>query len=338
MKTKINSFIKQTNNSAAAERIRHPHIASVIDESKLMLDAGGSASLIVVCGPPGAGKTTLGDFLVEAELKNQAQQMAENAGFIPAVRVEALSSGEDEFDWKLFYQDILEELDGELDAPRTAYGVDAASGKVVRPAGPQSNTFRGVRKSLEQSLRHRGTRFIVVDEAAHIFSGCRTTELKKQVNTLKSLSNKCRVQWILLGSYDLFELVSLSGQLARRIHTIHFGRYREDLPEDVRAFRGCLKKLAESMPSLRDVDLVRYVDVLHQNTLGCVGNLHDVLVRLNLLVAQNGWSELIFCKALFTEAQVTKILSEIIEGEESIAPGLQRNLLLPKTATSRKVA
>lgn len=303
-----------------------------------MLAARGSASLMVLCGPSGAGKTTLGNLMVEAELKDQAQQMMANAGLIPAVGVEAQATGEDEFNWKLFYQDILDELDGEIDMPRTAYGVDVATGRVVRPAGSHGNNLRDLRKALQRSLRNRGTRFIVVDEAAHIFSGCDVKRLKKQVNTLKSLSNKCGVQWILLGSYDLFELVSLSGQMARRIHTIHFGRYREDVAEDARAFRGCLKKLAEGMSAIREVDLARYVEVFHQNTLGCVGILHDVLARLNVLVEKNGWSEETLCKALLTEAQVTRILQEIVEGEESIAPGLKRNLLVPTLPVSKKVA
>lgn len=167
---------------------------------------------------------------------------------------------------------------------------------------------------------------------------CHPTRLEQQLDTLKSLSNEYGVQWILLGSYDLFELVSLSGQLARRTHVIHFSRYREDFPDEVRAFRGCLKKLGDSMPSLKEVDLLRYADVFHQNTLGCIGTLRTVLMRLDLLVAEKGWSENVLCTALLTEAQVTQILREIIEGEERIAPGLKPHLLPPSTTKTKKVA
>lgn len=167
---------------------------------------------------------------------------------------------------------------------------------------------------------------------------CHPTRLEQQLDTLKSLSNEYGVQWILLGSYDLFELVSLSGQLARRTHVIHFGRYREDVPEDVRAFRGCLKKLGEGMPALMEVDLLRYAEVFHQNTMGCVGTLRTVLKRLDLLVAKMGWSEETLRTALLTEAQVTQIMREIVEGEERIAPGLQRNLFVSQTTSSKKVA
>lgn len=336
----MNTQTNTTRNAAAVagHRIRHPHMASIIEECLLMQDAGSDANLILLCGPTGVGKTTLGYFLVEAELKRQAETMAADPGFIPAIRVEAPASGEPEFSWRLFYQRILHALEGELDAPRTAYGVDPATGKLVRPSGAQSNRLSGLRTAVERSIRNRGTRFIVVDEAAHMMRQCRSNKLEQQLDTLKSLSNEFGVQWILLGSYDLFELATLNGQLTRRTHVIHFGRYREDVPEDVRAFRGCLKKLGESMPTLKGVDLLRYADVFQQNTLGCIGTLRTLLMRLNLMVAGKGWSEDLLCRALMTEAQTTQILREILEGEERIAPGLQRSLLPAQFATKVKVA
>ena len=122
------------NTPTVGARIRHPRIAYTIEECQLMLTAGSSADLILVCGPTGVGKSTLGHFLVEEELKRQADEMENNPGFMPAIRVEAPASGEKEFSWRLFYQRILHELEGELDAPRTAYGVDPETGKVVRHA------------------------------------------------------------------------------------------------------------------------------------------------------------------------------------------------------------
>lgn len=320
------------------QRIRHPRIAATIEDCRLMLAAGGNANLLLVCGPTGVGKTTLGDFLVEVELKNQADELAANPGYIPAIRVEAPSSGEREFSWRLFYQRILSRLEGELDAPRTAYGVDPLTGKVVRPAGAQTNRLSGLRTAVERSLRNRGTRFIVVDEAAHMMRQCHPNRLEQQLDTLKSLSNEYGVQWILLGSYDLFELVSLSGQLARRTHVIHFSRYRQDMDSDVRAFNGCIKQLGKYLPALQSVDLLKYAEVFHQNTLGCVGTLRTVLTRLDLLVAEKGWSEEILCQALLTEAQMTQIMREIVEGEERIAPGLRRSLLASQSATTKRVA
>lgn len=165
---------------------------------------------------------------------------------------------------------------------------------------------------------------------------CHPSRLEQQLNTLKSLSNESGVQWILLGSYDLFELVSLSGQLARRTHVIHFSRYRQDNETDVQVFMACLKRLGESMPALQNVDLLKYAEVFHRNTLGCIGTLRTVLIRLNLLVEKYGWSEDTARAALLTEAQVTQIMHEIVDGEARIAPGLQRNLGIPTPTNKAK--
>lgn len=326
------------NTPTLGARIRHPRIACTIEECQLMLTAGSSADLILVCGPTGVGKSTLGHFLVEEELKRQAGEMENNPGFMPAIRVEAPASGEKEFSWRLFYQRILHELEGELDAPRTAYGVDPETGKVVRPRGNNINRLSGLRTAVERSLRNRGTRFIVVDEAAHIINQCPPARLAQQLDTLKSLSNEYGVQWVLLGSYDLFDLMSLSGQLARRAHVVHFSRYRHDQDADVRCFNGCLKQLAKGMSALQNLDLVRYAEAFHQTTLGCIGTLRAVLMRLDRLVASKGWSEDALCTALLTDAQVTQITREVLEGEERIAPGLHRNSLSMDTVRSPKAA
>lgn len=303
-----------------------------------MLSAGSSADLILVCGPTGVGKSTLGHFLVEEELKKHAEEMAGNPGFMPAIRIEAPASGEKEFSWRLFYQRILHALEGELDAPRTAYGVDPETGRVVRPRGNNTNRLSGMRTAVERSLRNRGTRFIVIDEAAHIINQCPPARLAQQLDTLKSLSNEYGVQWVLLGSYDLFDLMSLSGQLARRTHVVHFSRYRLDQDNDVRCFKSCLKQLAKGMPALQAIDLVGYADAFHQTTLGCIGTLRTVLMRLDRLVASKGWSEDALCTALLTEAQVTQITREVLEGEERIAPGLHRNSLAMESPHAQKAA
>jgi hypothetical protein len=325
-------------NSIQGQRIRHPRIANAIEECQLMLKARSGADLIMICGPTGVGKSTLGDFLVEEEQKQQLAAMTQNPGYIPAIRVEAPASGEKEFSWRLFYQRILNALEGELDAPRTAYGVDPISGKAIRPRGNNTNRLSGLRTAIERSLRHRGTSYIVVDEAAHIFRQCPTSRLEQQLDTLKSLSNEYGVHWVLLGSYDLFDLMNLSGQLARRTHVIHFSRYRLDNEAESHYFNSCLKQLGKNMPALEKVDLFRYAESFHQTTLGCIGTLRDVLIRLDHLVASKGWSEDLLCKALLTEAQVTKITREVLEGEERIAPGLHRNSLTFLNSDTQKAA
>lgn len=141
---------------------------------------------------------------------------------------------------------------------------------------------------------------------------------------------------ILVGSYDLYQLVSLSGQLARRTHVLHFERYRQDNDADLRAFQSCVQKFQDALPNLWGQQLVQHTAALLENTLGCVGTLSAVLTRAAMLAQQDKqWSVDALRRALLTEAQRKQILEEIIDGESAINPGLTRTM--PR-APSRPVA
>jgi len=72
-----------------------------------------------------------------------------------------------------------------------------------------------------------------------------------------------------------------------------------------------------------------YADVLHENTLGCIGTLSAVLTRVAKLAENKGtWSTEHLRTALLSELQRKQILEEILEGEAAINPGLTR--VMPK--------
>ena len=125
----------------------------------------------------------------------------------------------------------------------------------------------------------------------------------------------------------------IRNQIARRTHVIHFQRYREDDAGDKRSFKSCLKAFEKKLPQLWDGKLMAFADDLHQNTLGCVGTLCDVLKRAaRLAEATGGWSDAVLGRALLTQDQQKQILAEIYEGELEIEPSLTRMKL------SRRVA
>lgn len=320
-------------------RIKHTRIAQVMTELETLIYPGSQDSILLVCGPTGVGKSTLARHMVEDALRLAADDMNADAGLIPAVYVEAPASGEREFSWRLFFGSILEQLEGDLAIPKSVFGIDSESGQMVR--GRKSrNTLASMRMAVERALRARGTRFLVIDEAAHIIRQTRRSDLQVQLDTLKSLANKCGTQMVLVGSYDLYRLMSLSGQLARRTHVLHFERYRQDHQTDLNAFRACLLKFQEQLPGIWGTDLMQYADALHENTHGCIGTLSAVLARAAKLALADGWSSDTLQRALLTDAQRLQILDEILDGETAINPGLTRTLpsLQAKHRSSRAVA
>ncbi len=318
-------------------RIRHAKLAQLMSDVDSLLDPEGD--ILAIMGPTGAGKSVLGDYLVNNALKHAAVEMQSKPDLLPALRVEAVSSGEDEFSWRLFYQGILEQLGEDLSMPRLDYDVDPITGRLLRARRSPTNTLAGLRTAVERALVARQVRFLVVDEAAHIFRQCSPRKLIIQLDTLKSLSNTSGVQLVLIGSYDLYELLFLSGQLARRIQVVHFSRYREDVEADVRAFRACVQQFQNAHKELWGNSLVEHADALMENTLGCVGTLKTVVKRaVKFAQARGGWSLDALQAALLTQTQREQILREVLEGEHRIEPGITRELHHPKKPAIKKVS
>lgn len=319
-----------------AKRIKHTRVIEVMSELDTLIYPGSQDSILLVCGPTGAGKTTLSKSMVESSLEQSRSKMEANAGVIPAIYVEAPSSGENDFSWKLFYRRILTQLGDDLDAPKMLYGVDKETGRAVRPRGSTGNSLAALRTAVERGLRERQVQFLVIDEAAHIIRQTRGNHrLEIQLDTLKSLANQCGTQMVLVGSYDLYQLVSLSAQLARRTHVLHFERYRDDRPEDVKAFGSCVLAFEKALPNLWRGQLTQYTKGLLENTLGCVGTLSSVLIRAAKLAEADGsWSVNALERALLNEAQRKRILEEVIDGETAIGPSFIRAMPKIKRAAA----
>lgn len=328
----VNASNMDAIHALSSRRIKHTRVMEVMSELDTLIYPGSQDSILLVCGPTGAGKTTLSRHMVENALERGRSQMEANGGVIPAVYVEAPSSGENDFSWKLFYRRILTQLGDDLDSPKIVYGLDEQTGKLVRPRGTQGNSLAALRTAVERGLRARKVQFLVIDEAAHIIRQTRGNHrLEIQLDTLKSLANQCGTQIVLVGSYDLHQLVSLSAQLARRTHVLHFERYHDDRPEDVRAFERCVMAFEKSLPNLWGGELTQYTKGLLENTLGCVGTLSSVLIRAaKLAEAAGSWSVSSLERALLNEAQRKRILEEIIDGETVIGPSFTRVMPKPK--------
>lgn len=320
-----------------ARRVKHARIADRMSDLQALMYPATAGEIILVCGPGGVGKSTLARFMVENAFERNRVQMDSDAGLIPAIFIEAPSCGRTEFDWSRFYSQVLGTLDADLRLSRHAYGVDPKTNRMTVPPNLNVKGRSGQRAAVELALKDRGTKHIIVDEGAHMMEHQSLRQLKNNLNTLKSLANMSGTQIVMTGSYDLFEMINLSGPLARRTQVLHFDRYRQDNDTDVRAFQSCVNFFQKTLPNLFGNQLMMYSDVLHENTLGCVGILRDVLSRAaRFMMAAGGWSLEALQRAMLTEAQRNRILKEILEGEEAINPGMNHGEL--RKNAPRKVA
>jgi hypothetical protein len=319
-----------------SKKIKHDRIGQLMQDVFTYSHLGSDFIQLVV-GPTGAGKSTLADSLYTEILRQHECQMAKDPALIPVLRIEARSCGETNFDWKLFYIIILEALESDA-LPALDYAVNPETNQLIRPRGLGRNTKSGLRRAVEKAIKARGVKFLLIDEAGHL-TNASGSRIKIQMNTLKSVANNSGCQIVLFGAYDVLQIVSLSAQLARRIKVLHFERYREEIPEDVKAFYGCLKSFELTAGGRFGGLLMRYAKEIHQNCLGCIGILSPLVQSLALLVETRGnASKEMLVTCLLSVAARTTILTEILDGENEIKPSLFGEITIPAVTKKRAAA
>lgn len=190
---------------------------------------------------------------------------------------------------------------------------------MVRPATSHV-MVAALRTSIEKALKIRKTGVVVVDEAAHLLRNLQGNTLENHMDALKSLANICGVNIVLVGAYDMTQLLTLSGQVARRTSIVHFQRYLTGSDTDEKAFATVVKCLADYLPLQDSIDLIPYALDLQQACIGCVGILKDTLSRaLAMALRDNGHWRLEFLeKALLSPSQHEAILRETLLGEQKM--------------------
>src|SRR5260370_38303885 len=94
--------------------------------------------------------------------------------------------------------------------------------------------------AVEQALRYRRPRAVLVDEAQHLPKMASGRRLLDQLDVIKSIANRTGTMHVLFGTYDLLAFRNLSGQLSRRSVDVHFSRSRAPNPEDRTTFLNVL--------------------------------------------------------------------------------------------------
>jgi hypothetical protein len=281
-----------------------------------------------VYGPTGVGKTTLRQHITSRLIDGTEGAEAHQ---LPVLALEAAAPESGNFHWGHFFRQAL----GELEAPflkdkmeyaaNTAY-FDRAGNYVISLRA----TARDLRLSVEQALRYRRPRAVIIDEAQHLTKISSGRRLQEQMDVLKSLANQTGSLLVLIGTYELLTFHGLSGQLSRRSVRVHFPRYGSGA-EDLKAFQSVLYGFQRRLPLVEEPDLLRHWEYCYVRSIGCVGILKDWLVRaLGASMAEGGRT--VSMRHLEETAlsvwQCEQIARETLAGEERLAekPGSMSRL------------
>lgn len=268
--------------------VAHPRLQETHQAVVRALAQPAGASLILVFGPTGVGKTTLRRGLEKQVITAALPDLERDPGRIPVVGLEAVAGEAGQFNWKDFYTRALRTLDEPLIAHKISeeprvHRRESADGVPLRQAAVPE-----LRRAWEQALRHRRPAAVLVDEAQHLTKMPSGRRLLDQMDVLKSLAALSETVHVLLGTYDLLGLTTLSAQLSRRSREIHFGRYRAEDPADQRAFQSVLFTFQRHLPLAQEPDLVSHFDYLYEQSVGCVGVLKDWVTRALALALEEG--------------------------------------------------
>src|SRR5258707_9838960 len=239
-----------------------------------------SASIILVFGPTGVGKTTLRQQIERQLIKDALTNPNANQGHIPVVGMEAVSRDSGNFNWRDYYIRELRALDEPMLEDKITYEVHGIhrdeQGKLIIESNVRAADMRRV---LEKCLQNRRPRAFIVDEAQHFQIMTSGERLLDQMDSLKSLASLTKTVHVLVGTYDLLELTKLNAQLSRRCIKIHFPRYRADNEDDFKEFRKLLRTFQKYLPLPEEPDLATHADYFYDQCLGCIGMLKSWLHR-----------------------------------------------------------
>jgi hypothetical protein len=309
----------------AAKVVAHPRLAAAHQAVRDALRQPAGASLILVHGPTGVGKTTLRLRLEQQLLAEALPDLEQDPGRVPVMAVEAVAPESGQFNWKDYYMRALAALDEPLMAhkitPTTPENLSPERPVPVRPFLKRSTSAAEFRWVLEECLRRRQVAVCLVDEAQHLKRVTSGRRLLDQMDTLKSLAALTGTVHVLVGTYELLGMTNLSAQLTRRSVEIHFGRYRVDSAEDCLAFKSVVLTFQRHLPLAEEPDLVGCWEALYEGSLGCIGVLKSWLNR-SLAFAMAHDSVTLTRRHLERQAAPTRTLinlaREIAEGEAAL--------------------
>jgi energy-coupling factor transporter ATP-binding protein EcfA2 len=305
--------------------IRHPHLDQVERELRQVIWEPAGFAYVLLYGPSGVGKSTLLAHL--AARLNQARQVQEQAGpsSVAAVLLQTRPPDGELFHRNDYYATGLRGL-GHTSFERRIR-VDLSTEQTWERKEPRRRATRyqdtpELRDAWEEALRQHQVRVVFLDEAQHLLKNATASTPLDQLDWIKSMVIMTRAVHILVGPYELLNFCNLNGQTARRGLEIHFPRYHVEQEEERLAFQNVLLTLLRHVPLQVDHEaLLDHWWYCYSRSIGCVGILHEWLVRATHTALQEGSATLTLAyleQRALSDAKCERMIADIKDGEDEL--------------------
>jgi DNA transposition AAA+ family ATPase len=304
-------------------RVAHRSIKTALEKTKSAVSRSAGPRVVIVTGPTGVGKTTLARNLFRAVVKGWSDEIDRRKDFIPVLYGNAIAPNGAAFNWKDFYIRLLQRSE----EPLVHRKLLATRQRPLFSDQPISTINDGktcdvLRRAVEECMRRRGTKVLIIDEAHHILMVNDEKRMEFQFEAIKSLAIETGATIVLIGTYRLLDIRDMSGQLVRRSEIVHLPRYDIRIVEDQSEFFSVLNNFQRQLPLRKMPDLMKFSEFFYHKTGGGIGILKDWLTQClekhlrdplskfdRDFIEQNSMSN----KALKT------IIEEAMVGEEKLA-------------------
>jgi len=311
-------------------RVVHPQLVQAKDELLQAIHYAGDHRIIHLFGCTGVGKTTL-RLWVEKILNEEAwAQIEQESDAIPIASIVTPAPDQGPFNWRDIYVQTMHVL-GEPSAliarkQRNRLQFIPEDKLAVAPTLPRQE----LRLAMTACLHMRQVKVLFYDDAQHFQMVTKAQRLQDQMDNLKWMADVTGIQIVLVGTYDLLNLIDLSGQLARRSASIHFARYHADDRAEFKQFASVVYAFQRHLPLAEEYDLVDRCAYLYERCLGCIGLLKDWLGRALAQSLDEGEERLTEkrLEACTDMRKVVAVAKEVVTGEQRIyvADGLYAEL------------
>ncbi len=296
--------------------IGHDRLLKVDEKLLHAIRYPSGISLILVYGPTGVGKTTLRTRIEQKLLAMEMEAMLKDPGYLPVMSMEAIAASSS-YNWKEHFTRALVVAKEPLIEFKVDYEAHRMSqGRELLSRADRSELV--LRRSLESCFRQRRTKVFIIDEAQHLKRVGSGRRYLDQMDTIKSLAQATGTIHVLIGTYELLDLTSLSAQLCRHSLEIHFSRYSNFDTADRDAFASMLETFQRYLPVAQAPDLLGLEAYLYEKTFGCIGVLKTLLndaLSLALRKDTETITEEMLKESALPTRDLIQMSREIAEGE-----------------------